>query len=241
MQHASQIVTITFFRFESLRTKWWAFSQMGIRPIQTEEVSGLSFVKMLGSGGGNGFSIFPNFSAYGLLAVWESEDSARHFFKKNSDFRHFCQKSSEQWTVFLQTAKVHGEWDGQCPFRETVEYDPQKPVAVLTRATIYTKHLWRFWKFVPSVSRSIEDKEGLLFSVGVGELPLVQQATFSLWQNSKYMMQYAYQSRYHKEVVHKTRELGWYSEEMFTRFHPFATEGSWQGENPLLAATQPMT
>jgi len=236
MPNTSQIVTITFFRYEGLRSKWWAFTQMGLTPIRAEPVPGLSFIKMLGSGGGNGFSIQPNFSTYGLLGVWQAESDARHFFKNHSVFQKFCKKSNEQWTVFMRTAKAHGKWDGQSPFAETTDYDKQKLVAVLTRATIYTKHLWRFWKFVPPVSRSIEDKKGLLFSVGVGELPIVQQATFSLWQNSEYMLQYAYKSHYHKEVVAKTRELGWYSEELFARFHPYDSEGSWHGQNPMLAA-----
>lgn len=49
------------------------------------------------------------------------------------------------------------------------------------------------------------------------------------------MMQYAYTSQYHKEVVQKTRELGWYKEELFARFVPYKSEGSWEGENILSA------
>ncbi|NJN33402.1 MAG: hypothetical protein HC817_03255 [Saprospiraceae bacterium] len=40
------------------------------------------------------------------------------------------------------------------------------------------------------------------------------------------MMDYAYKSPHHAEVVRKTRELGWYSEELFARFRVVDTEGS---------------
>lgn len=133
----------------------------------------------------------------------------------------------------MKTTKVHGQWDGVAPFTETVDYDKKKLVAVLTRATIQPRQLWRFWRFVPPVSASVEGRAGLIFSKGIGELPLIQQATFSLWEDSEKMLAYAYQSHYHKEVVQKTRELGWYKEELFSRFHPYAAEGSWKAGNPL--------
>ena len=37
-----------------------------------------------------------------------------------------------------------------------------------------------------------------------------------------------------KEVVKRTRELGWYEEELFARFHPYRSEGDWgQGATPV--------
>ncbi len=228
-----QIVTITFFRYRSWQNRWWAFGQMGLAPKLLQNISGLQFGKMLGSGGGNGFSVLPNLSVYGLLGVWNNESAARHFFEQHPLFASYLEKTAEHWTVFMRTTMAHGQWDGVEPFQVSAEFDENQLVGVITRATIRTRQLWRFWRFVPRVSRSVEKREGLLFSVGIGELPIVQQATFSLWANSKLMKAYAYQSRYHQEVVKRTRELGWYSEELFARFLPYATEGSWQGSNPL--------
>lgn len=228
-----QIVTITFFRYEGAGAKWWAFKQMGIAGTQMAEVQGLAFFKLLGSGAGRGFSIWPNLSTYGFLAVWETETAANSFFEAHPSFQAFQSRSEDQWTIYLKPAKAHGTWDGVCPFEPTVAYDKTQLVGVLTRATIYPKYLYRFWRFVPPVSASVHEKKGLLFSIGVGELPLIQQATFSLWESSELMMDYAYKSKFHKEVVQKTRELGWYKEELFARFLPYKTTGSWQGENVL--------
>ena len=59
-------------------------------------------------------------------------------------------------------------------------------------------------------------------------MPLVQQATFSLWESSALMKAYAYQSEFHREVVQKTRQLGWYKEELFARFKPTKCYGTWE-------------
>lgn len=228
-----ETVTITFFHYRGLGDKWWAFKQMGRAQEEIQEVDGLRFYKLLGSGGGNGFSILPNLARYGLLCVWSDAERARSFFAGHPAFLPFREKSEFHWTVYLRTAMVHGRWEGRTPFEIVEPFHPDRPVGVLTRATIYPRHLWRFWRFVPPVGRSVEQREGLLFSVGIGELPLIQQATFSLWQNSHLMKAYAYESRHHREVVRRTREVGWYEEELFARFHPVATEGRWPGGDPL--------
>ncbi|MCO6488620.1 MAG: hypothetical protein J5I98_09400 [Phaeodactylibacter sp.] len=228
------ITTISFFRYNTLRHRWWAFRQMGLAGAPLEAVEGLRFSKMLGSGAGNGFSIRPDFGTYGLLAVWDSEAAARRFFGGHPLYQEFRKQCSAWWTIYMRAAKAHGEWDGRQPFPLAGAYDEQSLVAVITRATIYPRHLWRFWRFVPSVSRSMDDKAGRIFSIGIGELPLVQQATFSLWEDSRAMMAYAYHSKEHQEVIRRTRQLGWYKEELFARFHPYRAEGEWEnGGTPL--------
>ncbi len=224
-----QIVTVTFFEYKGWKNKWWAFQRMGIVPDQLLEVEGLTFGKLLGSGANKGFSIFPNLEKYGLLCVWQSEAFAKQFFEENDIYQDFLNHIVDYKTVYLQTAKSHGFWEGQNPFQSTCDLDKNEMVGVLTRATIYPKYLVQFWRFVPKVSASIEDKEGRLFSIGIGELPLIQQATFSLWSSSTAMMEYAYKSKFHKEVVQKTRALGWYKEELFARFRPYKFTGNWKG------------
>ncbi|TVP49604.1 MAG: hypothetical protein EA341_09170 [Mongoliibacter sp.] len=42
----------------------------------------LTFFKLLGTGGKNGFSSLPNFGIYVLFCVWESEKNANFFLRK---------------------------------------------------------------------------------------------------------------------------------------------------------------
>jgi hypothetical protein len=106
-----------------------------------------------------------------------------------------------------------------------------KPVVVLTRATIRLSKLYYFWKRVGNVSSTLENYDGLALSIGVGEWPLIQQATLSVWKTQTEMMDYAYKNQKHREVVQLTRKLNWYKEELFARFVPYKFEGVWNGKD----------
>ncbi len=221
-----QTTTISFFRFSGWANRFWALGQMGIAPLRLGRVPGLQFIKFLGSGAENGFSIKANLGVYGILAIWENEAHAEAFFQKNAVFAAYKAHSDSFQTVFLHNTMSHGAWDGQSPFEAVLPFEVGAPVAVITRATIRTRYLLRFWKKVPVVSRDIEQRPGLRFAVGIGELPWVQQATFSIWDSGKQMIDYAYQRQHHQQVIRQTRELGWYKEELFARFVPYkATPG----------------
>jgi hypothetical protein len=121
--------------------------------------------------------------------------------------------------------------DGLQPFQKTAILEMNKPIVVLTRATIRFRKLWSFWSKVGIVSQSLAGYNGVVMSVGVGEWPLIQQATISIWKSQAEMLDYAYKNPKHKEVVKLTRKLNWYKEEMFARFVPYKFEGVWNGEN----------
>ncbi len=212
---------MSIFSFKGLRRRWRALQLMGLSPGMLKDVDGLQFGKMLGSGGGNGFSILPNFGVYALLGVWRDEAAAREFMAGGELFVECKKVSTGCRTFFMRTATVHGSWEGQSPFVVNAVAGPADPVCVITRATIARRHLWHFWRYVPPVSRSVIGREGLRYAIGIGELPIIQQATFSWWESNEAMQNYAYKSRHHSEVVRKTRELGWYSEELFARLAPY--------------------
>ena len=202
--------------------------QLAQKPLR--QIEGLNFFKLMGSGAGNGFALKPDFSVYALLGAWRSLDDAANFLDKSIIFNRFQNHSSEIWTIFLQPVKAHGKWSNVQPFTLVeVEKDDDAPVAVLTRASIRRGKLREFWRDVPAASRDFPDQKGLIFAKGIGELPVIEQATFSLWQNRAAMVDYAYKNRQHTEVIKKTRALGWYKEELFAEFRPFATRGNWDG------------
>ncbi len=211
------MVSMTFFRYGGWGQRWWAFKQMALAPALLGQVDGLVFFKLLGSGGKHGFSLVPNWGVYGLLCVWQNATAAHTFFNHHPVFGAFKAQSISDQHYCLQPLSSHGHWDGQEPFANP-KLKTEGQIAVITRAKIRWKKLWHFWRFVRPASQGLEDKPGLIFSIGIGELPLVQQATFSVWENTEKMIQYAYKSPQHKQVIQKTRELGWYSEELFARF-----------------------
>ena len=221
----SQTALISFFQYAGIKNKWYAFTRMGRSPILQKKINGLTFFKPLGTGSGNGFSIKPDFSTFGFVAVFKSEELAKEFLRTDV-VKKYTKTTTDYSHVLMHTVKSHGKWSEQNPFESSVEYDKTKPLAVITRATIKPKLAYQFWKNVPAVSKSMDKYDELVFSKGIGEFPLLMQATFSLWSSAEAMINYAYKNPKHAEMVKKTRELNWYSEELFARFQPFYQEGN---------------
>lgn len=230
--NAPPTVTLSLFGFRGA-AKAWAFAQMGLARRHLSGVEGLRFSKQLGSGNGAGFSLRPNWARYGFLSVWESEEDAGAFLSRSDFMTAYRERADEIWTARLVPVAAHGAWSGVNPFLPLAPKPEGGPVAALTRATVRWRRLAAFWRAVPDTSDAILRAEGRIASIGVGEAPFVRQATFSLWRSAAEMQQFAYRDAAHAAAIRRTRDEGWYSEELFARFVPVASEGKWDGRDPL--------
>jgi len=228
-----QITTISFFKFDSFKSKLWAFKMMRDGHQHLSKVEGSSFYRLMGSGKGKGFNPLPDWSVYALLQVWNSENDAEIFFNSSELFSNYKDKTSELYTLFMKNIASHGTWVGKAPFEVATQLDSTLPIAIITRATIKWNWLLRFWKYVPTSQKGLDGNEGLIYTKGIGEVPIVQMATFSLWKNFESVKKFAYNSKEHKEAIKRTRKNDWYSEELFTRFHPYKSQGLWGATDPL--------
>lgn len=229
-----QITTISFFRYTSLRNKFWGLKMMQFAHKSLENVSGMTFYRLLGSGKGRGFNPLPDWSVYCLLQVWESEEDANEFFNSSNLMRQYAVHSDELYTLYMKNISADGTWVGKNPFEKGAEMDPDQPIAVITRATIKWNWLLRFWTYVPTSQQALNGNEGLIYTKGVGEIPIVQMATFSLWKNFEAVKQFAYKSKQHQEAIRRTRKNNWYKEELFSRFQPYKSTGNWEGKDLLV-------
>ena len=139
----------------------------------------------------------------------------------------------ETYTIYCRPLSSHGTWDGAEPFGPSQNISYTGPIAVLTRATIRFSKLNRFWPNVDKVAKLMNKSPGFVLSFGVGEAPYYRQATFSVWRGLEDVKTFAYRSEEHKEVIRKTREENWYSEELFARFEPYRSMGTIHGKDPL--------
>jgi len=198
------------------------------------KVKGQTFYKLMGSGRGKGFNPFPDWSIYSLLQIWENEAAANTFFKDSKLSELYQQNTKEVWTLYLRNIMAKGKWSGNNPFEQSTELDKNIPyLSIITRATIKTSKLVKFWRYVPTSQKSISKMKGLLYTKGIGEAPIVQMATFSIWEDFKALKAFAYDSEEHKKAIKLTRELDWYKEELFARFQPYKSFGTWEGKVPL--------
>ena len=230
------ISTLSFFRYEGLRNRTWAFGMMQFAHSYLSKTEGLKFYRLMGSGRGRGFNPFPDWGVYALLCVWENEAAAEQFHATSELKKKYRDRTSEIWTIYLQHLGAKGKWEGRNPFgeRNPLLADAEgQPLAVITRATIRASRLVDFWKYVPQSEQQLAGNEGLIFTKGIGEVPVVQMATFSIWRDRKSLMEFAYRGKNHRTAIKMTRDLDWYKEEMFARFRPYRSDGTWEGRDPL--------
>ena len=229
------MTTLTIFTLRPGHRRW-GLAQMGTSPPLLRRVPGLRFFKLLGSGGTNGFGLKPNLDRYALLAVWDSAAAAAAF-EAGALWTGYQRRSREQWRLELEPLKAHGQWDGQKPFGEgQAPAGGSGPVAVLTRASIHWLKAPRFWSFAgPGAAplRALAEAPGVRVAIGLGELPVVRQATFSVWESEQAVQDYAYRDARHRDIIKLTRSENWYSEELFARFRVLSHTGTLDGQDPL--------
>jgi len=234
MRKAGRHVTLTFFRYEGFSARLWGMRQMAEMQRPLSRVEGLRCFKLLGTGGGTGYGFWPDFGAYALLGSWDSAVDADRFHREHPAHRAWKARAAEVYTLHMAPGLSRGAWSGVNPFEPQLEAPAGAPLAVLTRATIKPGYLPRFWRQVAVVARSLQGREGLMFTKGMGELPWVTQATFSVWRSQQDMMAFAYgRSAPHAAAAQRTRNANGFSEELYARFAVLGTEGSWLGSDPL--------
>ncbi|MEL7149107.1 MAG: spheroidene monooxygenase [Pseudomonadota bacterium] len=230
---AIQTVTLTLHRFDSFATRIWAFSMMAFARPHLARVEGLQFWKLCGSGTGEGFTPKPNTKVYGILCVWPDEETAHKAIAQEKVFQRYRARASEAWTIFMEPVSTWGAWSGVAPF-EVQQPGFQGPLAALTRATLRPHALLRFWRRVPDISQVIGQDQNVAFKIGIGEVPLLHQVTFSIWPDTSTMAAFARdKAGPHAQAIQAVRDGNWFREELYARFRILGDEGTWNGQSPL--------
>lgn len=231
------------------------------RPVLAR-TPGLRFWRLMGTGRGASMTLGADLRRWALFAVWEDEAALEAFLDGSEVIERRCALRAETYDVRLAPLRVRGAWGGSNPLEgddgvavagppdhvppltaSRADASPVQPrpalgpsdgpLAILTRATIRPRRLLAFYKSIPPTSGELARSPGLLASVGVGEWPLARQGTFSLWDSLESVNAYARGGPGHREVMRRTRAEQWYSEELFARFRPYESRGTWDGTDPL--------
>jgi spheroidene monooxygenase len=80
----------------------------------------------------------------------------------------------------------------------------------------------------PAAQRSLALAPGCRLAAGVGEAPILRQATFSIWDDVASMDAYA-RAGAHRAAIEAAAGGGFFAESMFVRFVPYDVQGSWKG------------
>jgi spheroidene monooxygenase len=226
-----QTVSISLFRFDGVVNRAWVIGQMGLARLSFRRMPDVAFWKLCGSGTGQGFTPRPNLGVWAILAVWPNEEAARKHTETAPVYARWRRRAVESWTIYMAPTSARGLWAGRTPF--TVSATPQGPLAVLTRATIKPRRLLRFWDRVPDISAVIGTDPNVAFKIGIGEVPMLHQITFSLWPDPAAMSHFAHGTGPHGQAIQAVRDGNWFAEELYARFRILGAMGTWGGENPL--------
>lgn len=230
--HPDQVVTLSVHRFRSLAAKAWVLGQMGAARLSFMTMPDVRFWKLCGSGVGEGFTPRPNTEVWAILAVWPDEMTARSRTAYAPVFKRWAERADEVWTIFLSPVSARGKWSGHEPFLVTDSPD-DGPIAALTRATVRTSAMFRFWDRQPAISDVIGMDPNVLFKIGIGEVPLLQQVTFSIWPDTDSMAAFARADGPHARAIRAVRDGNWFKEELYARFRVLGETGCWNG-SPVL-------
>ncbi|TAD91074.1 MAG: spheroidene monooxygenase [Bacteroidetes bacterium] len=210
----------------------FGFLQMAVFRLPLMLKKNVGFWRLMGCGRNGTFDIVPDLTQWAILTIVplqiEEAEALAETPNRNSVTKGFYGSFIVAWHRFfgvkntsflLEPLEGHGLWNGRTvfgPLPKTTGYEGE--MAVLTRATIKLSKLASFWKSVDAVAQQMVGAPGFKTSYGIGEIPFVKQATFSVWQSRAHMKQFAYGMQQHKTVVQRTHKEQWYSEEMFVRF-----------------------
>jgi hypothetical protein len=226
-QTAGSVVVVVLVDFKAASTLWgWSRLVMQRWPLRA--IAGLKFSKVLGSGYDGGFGLRPSRTRQGLFLGFDTEAEARDFIAASPTLAAYRSHARELCVVLLRVCSCRGSWSG-ASLEVTAELPADGPVVSLTRASIRPSRARQFWRMQPASEVSLHAAPGVLMATGVGEAPLLRQATFTLWQNVAAMNAYA-RSGAHQEAIQAAYGGHYFSESMFARFVPIQIAGTWQGK-----------
>jgi hypothetical protein len=201
---------------------------------------GVTFAKLLGTGSGETFTILDaDATHWALLTCWDAHQAAATF-ERSETIRSWNDVSVERLRLELEPIAAAGLWSGEQPFGSANDQSQHRQfdgrVVAITRARLRGTKALTFWRAVPPVSAALRRSPGLLFSIGLGEAPIGLQGTLSVWKSTADLTSFAYGGPEHKSAIRQTREVGWYTEELFARLALLEVEGTYRGR-PLAVTT----
>ena len=206
----------------------WGLYQLAFGRFFMRKIPGLNFFKLLGSGSNGGFGLKPGLNRQGLFCCFESEKFARNFLKNSMVVKRYKKAAKEFFSVELKSYSSRGAWSNN-----TIKVSASEPtfgtIASLTRASIKITKAKKFWSLAPDSEISLHSYEGCLLSAGLGEAPILRQATFSIWSDPDSLNSYA-RTGAHSKAIKMANQEKFFSESMFVRFKPFNAKGVWQGK-----------
>ncbi|MFN9745898.1 MAG: spheroidene monooxygenase [Betaproteobacteria bacterium] len=204
----------------------WAVGQLVRGPGRWLREPGVRFARVLGSGRDGGFGLRPGLDHQGVFLMFDEVADALALVARSPLVAAYRSRAERCLVAVLQASSARGHWAGQGMRAIVPPPCAGQPVLALTRASIRPSRAWRFWRHSPPSEAALAAAPGCRLAVGLGEAPVLRQATLSLWDDTAAMNAYARQGA-HQRAIESSYGEGYFSESMFVRFVPLLMQGHW--------------
>jgi hypothetical protein len=165
------------------------------------------------------------------MAIWDQEEGLEDFLANHP----LAGALAGGWRVRLQPTHIFGLIPAVPELaREDLAMADGEPVAVLTVGRLRLSQTVRFLRASAAAEGQAIRNPALLAATGMARPPGLV-ATFSLWGTVAEMRAYAQgqQEPQHRAAVKSHGARPFHHESAFVRFRPYASEGQWNGIDPL--------
>jgi hypothetical protein len=208
-----------------------------LRPPKPADVPGLTYAETTTTAA-LGEPLLPprQVGRVGMIAAWK-DDAALDAFSRSHPV---AERLAGGWQVRLEPLRVFGAWAGMPGLpAQALPVDDEEPVGVLTLGRLRLRRIAAFRRSATPAEGEAIDSPALLAGTGLARPPRLV-ATFSLWRSAAAMREYATGAGgAHKAAVQADRAKAFHHESAFVRFRPYASQGSWDGRDPLAGLASP--
>jgi hypothetical protein len=176
----------------------------------------------------------PTLTRLGLIAAWEDESALDEFMAGHP----LAEQMASGWHARLEPLRASGSWAELPAFPPSERpVDDDEPVVVLTLGRLRPSRGLAFLRSSAAAEAQALADPALLAATALARPPGLV-ATLSLWRTAAAMRDYAYgrSGHGHTSAVDVQRRRPFHTESIFMRFRPLASDGQWDGCNPLAKA-----
>jgi hypothetical protein len=169
-----------------------------------------------------------------LIAAWEDDAPLDRFLAGHP----LAERLAGGWHARLEPRRCFGSWSAMpgLPEKE-LPVEDDEPVAALTLGRLRILRTRPFLKAGAPAERDAVRNPAVLASTGLARLARPRLvSTFSIWRSAAAMREYAFdKAGSHQAAVRADRAKPFHHESAFVRFRPYASQGLWDGRDPLAA------
>lgn len=174
----------------------------------------------------------PKLDRIGLIAAWEDDAAIDRFLAEHP----FGRQIAGGWHARLEPRRCFGSWAGMPGLpKEELPIDDDEPAVALTLGRLRALRIRPFLKASGPAERDAVDNPAVAAVTGLTRPARPRLvSTFSVWRSAGAMREYAFgKDGPHQAAVRADRALPFQHEQAFIRFRPYASQGAWDGRDPL--------